>query len=92
MFDNIYIAPLNALKKEPGTGSYKGMRWRMNKDENGELAVTIYPEPKSFACTAEEEKEVKMFAFSEEGHKEALKWLEEQYEYQKERWENVPLI
>ena len=51
MFTLDDITPLNAIKKEAGTGSYKGMRWRMEKDEEGSLKVTIYPEPRAFACT-----------------------------------------
>ena len=92
MFEHTYIAPLNAVKKEPGTGSYRGMRWRIIKDENGELQVTIYPEPKSFSNTLDSEKETKTFAFSCEGHALMVQWLEEQYNLQKERWENAPRI
>ena len=92
MFDNTYIAPLNAVKKEAGTGSYRGMRWRIEKNGDGELMVTIYPEPRSFANTPDDEKEAKVFPFSEDGHKAMILWMEEQYEAQKGRWENAPRI
>lgn len=50
------LSPLNSIKKEAGTGSYQGMRWRIEKDGDDQMKVTIYPEPKSFACTPEEQK------------------------------------
>ena len=56
------------------------------------MKVTIYPEPKSFACTPDSEKESKVFPLSAEGHAEAVAWLNEQYEAQKERWQNAPKI
>ena len=92
MFDNTYIAPLNAVKKEAGTGSFHGMRWRIEKNVDGELMVTIYPEPRSFACTPDTEKESRSFPFTEDGHKEMIRWMEEQYEAQRDRWENAPRI
>lgn len=92
MFENTYIAPLNAVKKEAGTGSYRGMRWRIEKNAEGELLATIFPEPKAFACTPDTEKESKTFPFSVNGHKEMTDWLEEQYDAQRDRWENAPRI
>ena len=92
MFEDTYIAPLNAIKKEAGTGSYRGMRWRIEKNGDGELMVTIFPEPKSYICTPDSEKESRIFPFSEEGHRLMVRWMEEQYEEQRERWENAPRI
>lgn len=39
------LSPLNSIKKEAGTGSYQGMRWRIEKDGDDQMKVTIYPEP-----------------------------------------------
>jgi len=86
------LSPLNSIKKEAGTGSYKGMRWRIEKGPEGELKVTIYPEPKAFANTPDSEKESRNFDFSEEGKEQAAKWLWEQYELQKDRWQNAPKV
>ena len=47
----------------------------------------IYPEPFSFEVTAEEEKTYREFPFTQEGFDEAVAWLNEEYERQKERWE-----
>ena len=54
--------PVNFLKKEKYTGSCKGMRFRMEKFEKEGadapiLQVSVWPEPYSFDCTPEEEKE-----------------------------------
>ena len=92
MFTLDDITPLNAIKKEAGIGSYKGMRWRMEKDEEGSLKVTIYPEPRAFACTPESEKEVRRFELSVQGREAAYEWLKKQYEDQRERWEKAPRI
>ena len=53
--------PVN-FKKEKYTGSCKGMRFRMEKfEKEGEetpvLRVSVGPEPYSFDCTPEEEKQ-----------------------------------
>lgn len=92
MFTAEDITPLNAVKKEAGTGSYRGMRWRIEKEGDGEMKVTIYPEPKSFACTPEEEKESRTFELSAKGREQAVEWLQEQYLAQKARWDSAPRI
>ena len=75
------------------TGSYQGMRYRMCKKETEEkgkyLETVIYPEPYCFEVTPEEEKETKEFPFTNEGFDEAVTWLNQEYEEQKERWEKA---
>lgn len=75
------------------TGSYKGMRFRMCKKETEEkgkyLETVIYPEPFSFDATSEEEKQTNEFPFTGEGFDEAVAWMNEEYEAQKERWEKA---
>ena len=72
------------------SGSYKGMRYRMCKKETEEkgkyLEVVIYPEPFCFEKTREEEKQYTDFPFTEEGFEEAVSWLNQEYEKQKNRW------
>ena len=65
MFENTYIAPLNAVKKEAGTGSYRGMRWRIEKNAEGELLAIIFPEPKAFAYTGHRKRIQNISVFRE---------------------------
>lgn len=82
------IMHIGFLKKEPFTGSFQGMRYRMEKYEyeleaegetvkRTELLVTVWPEPYAFSHTAEEEKSKKRFDFSEEGVEAGRLWLNE---------------
>lgn len=74
------------------TGSYRGMRYRMRKkeaDDGKYLETVIYPEPFCFEVTEEKEKTFRDFPFTEEGFTEAVEWLNEEYEAQRERWERA---
>lgn len=71
------------LKKEPYTGSFHGMRYRLSKNDD-QLKACIYPEPYCFEATKEEEKTWKDFDFSPEGLHAALAWIEESYETKKD--------
>ena len=76
---------VNYIKKEPVTGSYKGMRYRMVKDKD-DMEVTIWPEPYNYITTPEEKKQRKIFPLTNEGKEEAVTWMNEQYEQQKDLW------
>ena len=79
----------NYIKKEPQTGSYKGMRYLFTKGKNDDgdcLNVTIWPEPLCFVKTPEDQKQLKQFPFSSAGCDEAVDWLNEQYEAQIDKW------
>ena len=80
-------------------GSSEGMRFRIGRrplenvrytppEERGEavLEVVVWPEPFSYAHTAEEDRIRKDFDFSEEGLDEAASWLERVREEEKERF------
>lgn len=72
------LLPLGFLKKSPYTGSFQGIRYRIEKQEEGEeksLLVYSWPEPYAFLHTPEEEKEKKSFPFSEEGLEEIRLYL-----------------
>lgn len=80
----------------PYSGIYGGMRYRIarsplervfGKKEKGEaeLEVIVWKGPFAFDTT-KEEKITKMFPFTEEGRCEAVKWLNEQYEADPEKW------
>ena len=72
------LLPLSFLKKSPYTGSFQGIRYRIEKQEEGEeksLLVYTWPEPYAFSHTPEGEKEKKSFPFSEVGLEEIRLYL-----------------
>ena len=80
---------LNYVKREEYTGSMDGMRYMLKKkatEEQTLLEVIIWPEPFGYAKTPEEKKQRTDFAFTEEGLAEAVDWMNEQYEQQRELW------
>lgn len=84
------VMPVTFLKKEPFSGSYKGMRYRMEKNEAALsedsdkketfLKVCIWPQPLCFNKTPDENKIWNQFAFSSEGVALAVDWLNEIWE------------
>lgn len=94
MIDEEHFHILNYVKKEEYTGSMEGMRYMLKKktvsEEEGEktfLEVIIWPEPYGYAKTEEDRKQRKNFEFSEEGLKEAVRYLNSQFEEQAALWE-----
>lgn len=83
------LVPLAYFKREPFYGSYKGMQYRVMKEED-QLQAVVFPAPYNFKTTEEEEKEYKTFPFTQDGSREVLDWLNERYETRKEKWENAP--
>lgn len=84
------LVPVGGLKKEPFSGSHNGMRYFFRSDESKEtFSVFIYPEPWSFESTPEEDKQSASFPMTDEGMDEAITWLFEMYESQKEKWRNA---
>lgn len=77
---------LNYIKKEQLTGSYRGMRYRMAKVKDSML-VTIWPEPYNYLRTPQESKQNKEFQMTSEGKEEAVQWMNDQYEQQKQLWD-----
>lgn len=80
---------LNFIKKEPQTGSYRGMRYRFIKGKNEEgdcIDVTIWPEPLCFVKTPDDQKETKQFPLTQEGKDNAVEWMNGQYEASPQRW------
>ena len=82
------------LKKEKYTGSCKGMRFRMEKfEKEGEetpvLRVSVWPEPYSFDCTPEEEKQFLECTFDADGIAKGADWINERYEAELPRWKKV---
>ena len=83
------LVPYGGLKKKPFSGSHHGMRYLMNGDDGKNsttFTVWVYPEPWCFEQTPNEDKESAVFPLSEEGMDQAVAWLNERYEAEKERW------
>lgn len=83
MIERKDVMPINFLKKENFTGSYKGMRYRMAKMEQAEgeiaLDVAAWPEPYNYATTSDELKIREAFPFTEEGIVSGVEWLNQQH-------------
>ena len=83
------LIPVGGLKKEPFSGSHNGMRFLFQGD-NGKNSTTftvfIYPEPWCFEQTPADQIDHANFPLSEEGMDEAVAWLFERFETEKERW------
>lgn len=89
MIERKDILPMSFLQKSAFTGSYQGMRYRLEKvsgDGGERLSVCIWPEPYNYAVTPEEQKERREFPFSEEGVVEATGWLNAEWQGQEGRW------
>lgn len=76
------------LKKESFSGSHCGMRYTIKKGEEG-INVYVYSEPWAFEITPDEERLIKEFAFSDDGVKEAVEWLEQIYVNNRKFWDNA---
>ena len=90
MIDLKDVRPISFLKKEPFTGSFQGMRYRIEKQEADNeptvLKTTIWPQPFCFDKTPDEKKSEKTFEFSPEGLAQAVNWLNDRYISEKKRW------
>ena len=76
---------IKALKKEPFSGSHCGMRYYLPlADER--LTGYLYPEPWCFEATPEDQKERNDFPFTQEGLDEAVVWMNERFEAERERF------
>ncbi|MCD8369533.1 MAG: hypothetical protein LUC94_04225 [Clostridiales bacterium] len=82
------------LKKSRFTGSYRGMRYQLERAEivgkeatetepeekTPVIRATIWPEPFNFEVTAEEKKHWKNFPFTLDGIWESVDWLNAEHE------------
>jgi hypothetical protein len=81
------FVPIQFFKKEAYTGSMKGMRYRVNKIEEG-LEAVVYPEPYCYEATPDEQKTKTVFAFSDEGLEQIVNWINQQYEEKIDLWKS----
>ncbi len=75
----------NYIKKHEYIGSMDGMRYMLQKKDDG-MEVVIWPEPNSYGKTAEELKIRKMFELSEAGAEEAADYLNSMFVELKDLW------
>ena len=76
---------IKALKKEPFSGSHCGMRYFLSVVGQHQT-VFLYPEPWCFEATPEDQKERNDFPFTQEGLDEAVVWMNERFEAERERF------
>lgn len=73
-------------KGRPFTGSFKGMRYRIIKEEGSDVddtdkfRVDTWPEPLCYEATDNEKITVQRFAFTEDGRKDIIEYLNDRYE------------
>ncbi|MFR3728984.1 GNAT family acetyltransferase [Lacrimispora sp.] len=87
MLNKETFVPIQFFKKEAYTGSMNGMRYRINKVEEG-LEAAVYPEPYCYEATPDEQKIKMIFPFSEEGRQQAVDWINQQYEEKLSIWKS----
>ncbi|MBP9996200.1 MAG: GNAT family acetyltransferase [Lachnospiraceae bacterium] len=87
MIDSATVS-LNFIKKEVFTGSYSGMRYRLEKC-NDNIKAWVWPEPYNFIKTEESLKTSEEFPLTMEGKEEAVAWLNEQYVAREKLWSSV---
>lgn len=83
MIDLDGMVSIPFLKKTVFTGSHKRMNFMLKKqsdDEGDKLQAIVWPGPFIFSVTEEEKKVFHDFAFSPDGLKDAVQWLNEHYE------------
>ncbi|MCR5785598.1 MAG: GNAT family acetyltransferase [Eubacterium sp.] len=70
--------------KEPFTGSFNGMRYKISREEKEEgeafFKVITWPEPYCESATPDELKEYAEFDFDENGKEEAVDYLNDVWE------------
>lgn len=89
-YDTILSLPF--LKKSRFTGSERGMRFvvkMIQKDDISRLEARVCPGPYSVDCTKEELFLSKEFPFTDEGRREAVDWMNEEYRRRFEFYEDV---
>lgn len=90
MLDKESFHPLNYIKKEEYSGSMEGMRYLLKRVKSGEddvIRVTIWPEPFNLLRTPDDLRESIDVPLTTEGVEQAVDWINERYEAEKEKWQ-----
>lgn len=69
---------LALVKKERFCGSHREMRYMLCM-EDGQIKANVYPEPYCWEVTPDDQKEAKLFEFSQDGIAQATDWLNRIY-------------
>lgn len=84
------VLNLNYYKKTSYTGWMEGMRFLIKREapENQDpvFHAWVWPGPYIFELTPAENKFTAQFPFSEEGKKQTVEWLNQQFEEHKDLW------
>lgn len=91
MLERSQFMPIPYLKKAKFTGSFQGMRFRMEKSsrplegrEEGQeetgILTSAWPEPYSFSATDPKLIRQQWSSFDEEGIEKGIAWLNQVYE------------
>lgn len=86
------VLSLEYLKKTTFSGSFQGMRYRLEMVKNDQetlLSATIWEEPYSYEFTPKETMETREFPFSGDGITEAVAWLNGRWEEEPDRWKEA---
>ena len=67
------------IKKVEYTGGYKGMRYMLKNCGEGNMEVSVWPEPLCYSKADKETMIKKQFPLTNEGKEEAVNWLNETY-------------
>lgn len=83
------VLNMNFYKKDKFTGSYRGMRYQIQKEHVDKLdvfRVINWPGPYNFTSTDDAKKTSADFPFTPEGKQQAVDWLNEQWAARKQEW------
>nr|WP_317379386.1 hypothetical protein [uncultured Faecalimonas sp.] len=87
MIDLYGIVSIPFLKKSAFSGSFRQMRYRLEKaasDEGEKLRATCWWRDVCWEKVLEEEKHCAQFSFDKEGLAEAVAWMNQKYEEEKQ--------
>ncbi len=89
------VLSLNFYKKEKFTGSYRGMRYLLKKDKDEQerdvFCCCIWPGPYGYDAVSDEHKTTEKFPFSEEGKRQAVEWMNGQWNVRREEFLSVQI-
>lgn len=85
MIDIKKMCGIRFLKKKPFTGSYEGMRYRLQKTEDEEagtvtLNAAVWAGQFAYAATDDALKTFNSFEFTDDGFQACVDWLNEAFE------------
>lgn len=77
------------------SGDHFGMRYmlkRIGEKPDFFIEATVWPEPLCFDKTPDESKIIKQFEFTDEGRSQAIEWLQQMYDNNRQIWDKAPRL